>query len=613
MNSVKKVTAIILSTAMVFTLAKPVMAAEQASEKEEVVYIKMTPDGQVKNINVVNIFQGGKTIDYGEYSSVKMLTTDDKIEQQGDKISFSGSKDKVYYQGTMKNTEIPWNISIRYFLNGKEYDSDKIAGKSGELEIRLSITKNEKSNTLFYEDYALQVNASLDTSLCTDIKADSATLANVGTDKQISYTVLSGKGLETSIYADVKDFEMEAISINGIKLNLNVDIDSDELNKKVNDLITAMNKLNTGTVSLQGGVSELDSGISNLQNGTSELQKGLDSLNSKSSTLVSGSDKMKESLKAIQKELNSASNAAGDLSKLSAASSQIKKGISDLNAGISNLKTNLGYAQYKNLMSQKGVDIDELKSKNTQNISAIQETISTLNETIESLQGTTGHEEELKSLKAQVNNLQNILQILGANNGAITGTETYLNELVASVDTLSNGAKELQSKYEQFHSSIQQLTNSLQETLGNMTKLREGVNRLVTEYEKLDSGINEYTDGVTKVVAGYKEMVKGVHSLASGSKELLQGSDALVKGTADLYQETSTKNKKLQEQIDEIRNSIGADETPVYSFVSEKNTNVEDVQFVITTDTIEKKETEVIDEKSREKTSFWEKFIQLFS
>ena len=40
MNSVKKVTAIILSTAMVFTLAKPVMAAEQASEKEEVVYIK---------------------------------------------------------------------------------------------------------------------------------------------------------------------------------------------------------------------------------------------------------------------------------------------------------------------------------------------------------------------------------------------------------------------------------------------------------------------------------------------------------------------------------------------------------------------------------------------
>lgn len=42
------------------------------------------------------------------------------------------------------------------------------------------------------------------------IQADGATIANVGADKQISYTILPGKGLDAEITADVTDFEMEA-------------------------------------------------------------------------------------------------------------------------------------------------------------------------------------------------------------------------------------------------------------------------------------------------------------------------------------------------------------------------------------------------------------------
>lgn len=48
-----------------------------------------------------------------------MLNTTDKIKQNGDKITFSSDKEKVYYQGTMEDTEIPWNIDITYTLDGK--------------------------------------------------------------------------------------------------------------------------------------------------------------------------------------------------------------------------------------------------------------------------------------------------------------------------------------------------------------------------------------------------------------------------------------------------------------------------------------------------------------
>ena len=107
-----------------------------------------------------------------------MLNTTDKLNQNGDRITFSSSADKVYYQGTMKSTVIPWNISIRYFLDGKEYSAEEIAGKSGALEINFSVSKNESCRGSFYEDYALQASFTLDTDRCQNIVSSGATVAN---------------------------------------------------------------------------------------------------------------------------------------------------------------------------------------------------------------------------------------------------------------------------------------------------------------------------------------------------------------------------------------------------------------------------------------------------
>lgn len=56
----------------------------------------------------------------------------------------------------------------------------------------------------------MQAALTLDTEKCSNIQADGATIANVGADKQISYTILPGKGLDAEITADVTDFEMDA-------------------------------------------------------------------------------------------------------------------------------------------------------------------------------------------------------------------------------------------------------------------------------------------------------------------------------------------------------------------------------------------------------------------
>ena len=82
-------------------------------------------------------------------------------------------------------------------------------------------------------------------------------------------------------------------------------------------------------------------------------------------------------------------------------------------------------------------------------------------------------------------------------------------------------------------------------------------------------------------------------------------------GTGELNSETSGMDTEIQNKIDEILSSIGGEETETKSFVSEKNTDVDSVQFVIKTSGIEKKET-VEKEVETETTSFWQKLIQLF-
>ena len=56
MKNSKKVTAVLLAGTMSFTLVIPAFAADVPSEKEEVVYINLDAEGEIKDLNVVNIF-----------------------------------------------------------------------------------------------------------------------------------------------------------------------------------------------------------------------------------------------------------------------------------------------------------------------------------------------------------------------------------------------------------------------------------------------------------------------------------------------------------------------------------------------------------------------------
>lgn len=448
MKMKKKILPTLLTGTLVITSVTPVWAAGSPSEKEEVIYINLTGEGAVKDIYAVNISGKGDITDYGDYSSVEMLNTSDEILQDGDKITYTSSGDRVYYQGTMKKTEIPWKISIEYYLDGEKYPAEEIARKSGDLKICFKVTENKEAEGDFFENYALQAAFTLDTEKCSNIVADGATLANVGSDKQISYTMLPGEGIDATITAEVTEFEMGAVSINGVPLSLDVEVDDEEMMEQITDLLEAIEKLDEGAGELNDGASELKDAANK------DLKSGVDSLSDGARQHNNGT-------------------------------ASLKNGISEVGAGLS---------------------------------------------------------------------------LLNGNSAILTG----------------------------------------------------GLGKNVDGYSELSDGSQKVLNGSNELKKGTENLYAKTGELLSGIVEIYQATGRLKDGTTELYEETYGMDNEISDKIDEMLENITGDESEVVSFVSQKNTNVDSVQFVNKTDAIEMEDVDKVEEEPEEELTFVQKVMRLF-
>ncbi len=519
----QKITAAALAALLLVTLAVPAFADTVPTEKEEVIYVMTDASGEVTDIEAVNIFAGGEITDYGDYAAVKMLNTTDKITQSGDKITFSSSANKVYYQGTMKTTVIPWSISIRCFLDGKEYSAQDIAGKSGALEIRFSVSQNGDCAGSFYDDYALQAAFTLDTDRCKHIVSDGATVANVGSDKQLTYTILPGKGIETSITADVTDFEMDAVTINGVRLSLDIDVDDAELMDKVDEIISA-------AVDLDDGAWEVRSGTYDLYSAAKTLKSKVGDLNSGVAALTSGAGELASGLAAVTAKNDTLSAAA--------------------------------YATYTQLCTAAAATVNaQLTAKGMESVTLTPETYTAV---------LTALGEKLAAAA--------VYQV---------GEDTALATMAAQLTAL----KAQLDSYGAFYAGLSDYTAAVSSAAAGAKQLKSGLDTVQSGTSALKTAMGELYDGVG---------------------DLYDGTGELTDGTTEFVDKTSDMDTQVRDELDTMTASITGGDGETTSFVSEKNTNVTAVQFVIKTAAIEKAEVSTDSAVETTSPTFWQKLLRLF-
>ena len=668
MKHMQKFTAAALAVLLLDSTVVPAFAETAPSAKEEVIYAIADASGKVTDIEAVNIFAGGDILDYGDYSAVKLLNTNDTITRNGEQITFSSTASKVYYQGTMKNAALPWNISIRYFLDGKEYAPQDVAGKSGALEIRFSVTKNESCGGSFYDDYALQASFTLDTERCRNIVSSGATVANVGSDKQLTYTILPGKGIDTVITADVTDFEMDAAAINGVRLNLDVDVDDTELMDKVDELISAIGGLDDGAWELHDGteelydatktlnskVGDLHSGVGDLTAGAGDLYTGLTDITAQNQQLTDGAYTTYEGLcTAAAAALNAQLEASGMdavtltpstysavlmglLEKLDAdevyqeaydtalqqVTQQVNQQADQLYLGYVKSQADSIYLAY--VTTQADALYAQVAAQAVRE-QLIQSGYSEA-QADAYLQTTDG-----QALVAQtVSNMteEQKSQILNAAVAKLTDeqTEQILQGAVASLTEEQKA--EIREAYIQQMMASDDVTSQINAAAATVSAAAKQVSELkgqLDSYGVFYQGLVAYTDAVSSAAAGAKSLKLNMDTLYSNTGklklsvgelsdavgELYDGTGELTDGTTEFVDKTSDMDTQISDEIDSMTASLSGGDGDAVSFVSEKNTNVDAVQFVIKTAAIEKAETTTDNTVESAPLTFWQKLLRL--
>ena len=598
-KKIKKLSSVAISTSLLIG-SMSYSFADENTYKEEVIYIKVDENGNTDNIYVVNGFDtslGSNIVDNGNYINVLNLSTKDNLNYKDGILNsnINSEENKFYYQGEMdKNTEIPWNINIKYHLDGKNISAKDLAGKSGKLELKLDIKQNEKVNSVFYDNYALQISMSLDGNKSENISVDGGSIASAGSQKAINFIKLPGEDANYTLTADVKDFEMSEISINGINMNLNVDVNLDEMTKPLDDLIDAVDKLNDGTNKLNSGVNNYKTGVNEFYKGTNELDKGVRKYKDGVNSLDSG----------VSNLYNGISTYKNGVSNLNSSTQQLLKGMGTMNEGIGEFSNGLN--SLNNGANDLSLGLENLSKGSYSYKQGINEYLSSVESLVKVLKDTLPQE--------QIEALQLDALVLGGKNLASNyeNIDNGINTTLEGSKNLSNGSNELLK-------SSKSLSEGSKELYGYMNELSIGTDDLVSGINEINNGASSLKSGSSGLVVGIKEISSGTSNLKGGSSELVNGINEISNGVLNLTDGSGKLNdacinipSEIDSKVDELTSKYSSSDFETTSFVSEKNTNVESVQFAIRTDAIEvkKEEKPVIEEKVE--TNIWNLFLNLF-
>lgn len=577
-----------------------ISAAVSSSEsREEVVYANLSSDGAPKEITVVTILhnpEASAVTDYGSYISVTNLTDTTPITLTDDAVAISAPKGDLYYQGLLNSTDLPWNISITYFLDGIERPASDLAGKNGHIEIKVKTTPNTGIDSSYFDNYLLQISMTLDASRCTNISALGGTLANAGKNKLITYAVMPGKTGDISLDADVTDFSMEGIDLAAVPLSMKFEApDTSSMIGDLTKLSDAVAALNDGIAQLKSGSSDLKNGALDLKSGSSLFAGGLNDLSAGSTDLIGGSVQIKDALFTISSSMNgsAASDQTGDmnlsaLSQLPDGLSQLAAGLDGVSAGLSDLNAGFttAYAALNATLLEIPDDIisEDVLAKLYQDNPDKKDTIDTLAQFYAS------------GSKAKGTFL--------ATKPAFDAVGNSLEQLVGSVNSISDALKLTASQIKDA------IDNN--NTLAQMAQLSAGLTALSDNYSQFHKGLISYTSGVSELRDNYGALDNGISGIAGGMGDLYGGISETNDGTTKLNNELKDMPSKVDEQINNLLNEYDKSDFKTTSFVSAKNVNTDLVQFVFKTDKVEKAEAPAEAPVQPEVPSIWTRFLDLF-
>lgn len=606
-----------------------------ANGPEEVIYARLDASGDPQDayaIVALTLDEEGTVEHYGRYTAVSNLTDTSPIEYRGGVVSLTAPAGRYYYQGTLRSAKMPWDIDITYTLDGQEIEPGELGGKSGDLEVSIHTATNSGFDPYFTENYMLQISVTLDAELCEDITSRNGTVANAGSDKQITFVVLPGGEGDIGFSAEVHDFTMGGFTIAAVPYSM--------------DSLMDMGEISTIT----SGIEQLSSAITQLTGGASAINDGAATLGENSATLTDASDQIESALKQIADglqgyDLSSMTDGLDQLAELPAYLTEAAAGLDTISQGLVKAADvyDLILSQIKSMAGSLG-NLDSLQS---QIEAAVKQAVGGIiagyikenarlkaeNAELRAQLGQTNTQEDNGS-KIDDNTISgdnnDIADGSSGNGGDIPesipdidlGLDDILGEigipssedltlLITGMTQANQGLRDAASGIDMVVDGLMQMAIGLSSGLEDMTdfdtsaitELQTGMTELAVNYEQFNDGLKAYTDGVSQLSEGMDTYTSGMYALNSQTQGIPDLLDEFL-GTGDDDAES-----------EDGESSDGSSE--VVSFLDDRNTDTASVQFVISTDGISAPEEPVEEQPAEEPQGFfaqlWDKIVSLFS
>lgn len=581
-KNIEKILALSLISSMTFA---NLSFAEQQDliKKSETVYVTVEGN-EIKDKSVsvwLNSDKNIKTNDKSNLTNVKDLKTDKELKSENGYLKLDENKKDIYYKGDT-DKKLPVDVSVKYFLDGKEMKASELEGKSGHLKIVITSKNNRYEKKTIdgqsknvYSPYVVVAAMTFDDEKVNNVSSDDVKIVKDGKNEIVTTVMTPGmkqnlsgivedKNLdkfkdEVSVEMDIKDYkpvEIYSVITNEF-FQEKKNIDSlDKLQNGVKELQDNSQKLVDASVKLSEGQDKLNSGISQMQTGVTKLHSG-------SQKLASSTQQMQGKFSGIQgkvgpiqgyiAQMNDGSlklyNGISDYTaavgkikentaKIKEGSEKLAKGATDLDNGVGKLKDatsqlRAGTENMKQMTAQK----DQLLEKSSQLSNGLNGLAGSYGQLADTVQQISGKSAQLKDSSAQFNQkLQQVAQLAGGADGSANAEKIALG-LESSAEGLNNAIQQLQANNEE---------GQLNDTIAYLQAQK---NVMYAQAESIRNAGSQNA-GQQKLQAALNELAQSSSALSQGNADL---SNALMRTSAAMNQSKA----KLVDSSNKLSQGLG--------------------------------------------------------
>ncbi len=562
----------LLSIVLIGALVVPNMTyATELIQKDETVYATLNHQGEVKEEIVSDwLHSNEKNIEIHDKSilkDIKNVKGEEKPNGTGESLTWKLSGNDVYYKGTT-DKKLPIDVNVKYLLDGKEIKPEDLAGKSGEVKIKIDYKNNEShminikgKNRKIYTPFSTVTVLDLPIDNFKNVKISGGKMINDGNNQIVTFISLPGMkeslDLEKTtldlkenleITAQVENFEMGPIMITGTPELPDMEefksaSSLQDLTKGINDIQDASTKLAEGTGKLDLGQKALADNMTLFNGGVTKLGVGVSGLNTGVTKIGDGTNKAQSGAQKV----------AGGLKAFEAGTTKLGSGAQRFGSGTVEFAANskafadgagkLAYGTDKLVTGSKGLSDGANKlAEGTNTVSTKMESLSEgldtmVNSTGSLQQGqkqvTDGTEQSLKGIDKLKKGKESEIK---ATDSLISGIEKLqgLIGILGEIPGTSEIAGNLNGGLENEKGGLVALKDGGNELLQGLNELEEGIEKIKTGSQQVDTGMGQLQEGQKNAASGSKELAKATKQISDKTGELANGAGGLAQGTEQL-------------------------------------------------------------------------------